>query len=81
MRRRRAEVAAGLASITRSPPLRAGDSPREIVLAGGLDASNVAAAIAAVDPWVVDVASGVKAGPGIKDAGKLAAFVTAVRGS
>jgi phosphoribosylanthranilate isomerase len=53
----------------------------KIVLAGGLDASNVAAAIAAVDPWVVDVASGVEAGPGIKDAGKLAAFVTAARGA
>ncbi len=53
----------------------------KIVLAGGLDASNVTAAIAAVDPWVVDVASGVEAGPGIKDAGKLAAFVAAVRGA
>ncbi len=52
----------------------------KIVLAGGLDANNVGAAIAQVDPWVVDVASGVEAGPGIKDPAKLAAFVTAARG-
>lgn len=52
---------------------------RKLVLAGGLDAGNVAAAIAAVAPWAVDVASGVEAGPGIKDPGKLAAFVAAVR--
>jgi phosphoribosylanthranilate isomerase len=53
---------------------------RMFVLAGGLDANNVAAAIATVEPWAVDVASGVEAAPGIKDAGKLAAFVAAVRG-
>lgn len=52
---------------------------RRIVLAGGLDAGNVAAAIAAVDPWGVDVASGVEAAPGVKDAAKLAAFVATVR--
>jgi phosphoribosylanthranilate isomerase len=51
-----------------------------IVLAGGLDASNVAAAIVLVQPWCVDVASGVEAAPGIKDRQKLAAFVAAVRG-
>jgi phosphoribosylanthranilate isomerase len=53
---------------------------RHIVLAGGLDPSNVASAIATVEPWAVDVASGVEAGPGIKDPEKLAAFVAAVRG-
>lgn len=53
---------------------------RQIVLAGGLDPDNVAEAIRIVEPWAVDVASGVEAGPGIKDPGKLAAFVAAVRG-
>lgn len=52
---------------------------RRFVLAGGLDPHNVAAAIAAVSPWGVDVATGVEAGPGIKDPDKLAAFVAAVR--
>jgi phosphoribosylanthranilate isomerase len=54
---------------------------RKFVLAGGLDPGNVAEAIALVQPWAVDVASGVEAAPGIKDAGKLAAFVAAVRGA
>lgn len=52
---------------------------RRLVLAGGLDAGNVAEAIAAVGPWAVDVASGVEAAPGIKDAAKIAAFVAAIR--
>jgi len=52
---------------------------RLIVLAGGLTPETVAGAIATVDPWAVDVASGVEAAPGIKDAAKVAAFVAAVR--
>lgn len=55
------------------------DRPQPLLLAGGLDASNVGAAIRAAHPWAVDVASGVEAAPGIKAAGKLAAFVHAVR--
>ena len=51
------------------------------VLAGGLDAANVTAAIAQVEPWAVDVASGVEAAPGVKDGAKLTAFVAAVRGT
>jgi phosphoribosylanthranilate isomerase len=54
---------------------------RRIVLAGGLDPGNVAAAIAQVRPWAVDVASGVEAGPGVKAPHKLEAFVAAVRES
>ena len=51
-----------------------------IFLAGGLDAGNVARAIAAVAPRGVDVSSGVETG-GVKDAGKIAAFGAAVRGA
>jgi phosphoribosylanthranilate isomerase len=52
---------------------------RRLVLAGGLHPGNVAGAIAAVSPWAVDVASGVEAAPGVKDAGKVAAFLAAAR--
>jgi phosphoribosylanthranilate isomerase len=50
-----------------------------VVLAGGLDPDNVAAAIAAVGPWAVDVASGVEAAPGIKDPARVTRFVTAAK--
>ena len=53
--------------------------PLPIVLSGGLDAGNVAGAIQQVRPWAVDVSSGVEAAPGIKDAAKIAAFVSGVR--
>jgi phosphoribosylanthranilate isomerase len=52
---------------------------RSFVLAGGLDPANVAAAIQTVEPWAVDVASGVEAAPGIQDREKLGAFIAAVR--
>jgi phosphoribosylanthranilate isomerase len=52
---------------------------RRVTLAGGLVPGNVAAAIAAVHPYAVDVASGVERGPGIKDEDEVRAFVTAVR--
>jgi len=50
-----------------------------IVLAGGLTPAVVRGAIAAVRPDVVDVSSGVEAGPGVKDHGLMRAFASAVR--
>ena len=55
------------------------DLARPIVLAGGLDADNVAAAIAQVHPYAVDVSGGVEAAKGIKDAGRIHAFIRAAQ--
>jgi phosphoribosylanthranilate isomerase len=51
---------------------------RPILLAGGLNARNVAAAIRAVRPWAVDLASGVECAPGIKEPAKMREFFAAV---
>jgi len=51
----------------------------KLVVAGGLTSENVGEAIGILNPWGVDVASGVEERPGKKDAEKVRAFVRAVR--
>ncbi|MBT5155101.1 MAG: phosphoribosylanthranilate isomerase [Gammaproteobacteria bacterium] len=54
------------------------DLGKPVVLAGGLDATNVRAAIAATRPYAVDVSSGVELSRGEKDVAKMKKFVDAV---
>jgi phosphoribosylanthranilate isomerase len=51
-----------------------------LAVAGGLRPSNVASAIAALSPDIVDVSSGVESAPGVKDHQLMRAFARAVRG-
>lgn len=68
-----ASVEAALAVRARVPRL---------MLAGGLTPENVAVRVHAIQPWGVDVASGVEAAdrPGVKDHGSMRAFIEAARG-
>ena len=50
-----------------------------VILAGGLDTSCVSRAISLVQPWGVDVASGVEKAPGVKDLRKVEDFIRATR--
>jgi phosphoribosylanthranilate isomerase len=52
---------------------------RPVLLAGGLDGDNVAAAIETVRPFGVDASSRLETTPGVKDAAKMRRFVAAVR--
>ena len=53
----------------------------KLILSGGLSADNVAQAIRQLQPFGVDVCSGVEARPGVKDHGKLKEFISAAKGA
>jgi len=53
----------------------------QLILAGGLDADNVATAISAVRPFGVDVSSGVEERPGVKSPAEVMRFAAAARGA
>lgn len=59
----------------------AGIDAGKVLLSGGLRVDNVAEAIRKVQPFGVDVCSGVEARPGIKDHGKLKEFIDAAKGA
>ena len=62
-----------------SVAMRARQLVAKLFLAGGLNANNVAAAIAAVQPYAVDACSGLESSPGLKDMAKVRAFIAAAR--
>jgi phosphoribosylanthranilate isomerase len=57
----------------------AGAVERPVLLAGGLTPANVGAAIRAVRPYAVDVASGIESAIGMKDAERMRQFIAAVQ--
>jgi phosphoribosylanthranilate isomerase len=60
---------------------RARGIARKIIIAGGLDASNVRQAIEEAQPWGVDACSRLEKSPGVKDHEKMQQFIKAALGS
>ncbi len=56
-----------------------GVSTEKIILSGGLTIDNVAEAVRRIQPYGVDVCTGVEVRPGIKDHGKLKEFISAAK--
>lgn len=54
---------------------------KKIILAGGLNPDNIAVAVATINPFMVDVASGVEVSPGKKDRLKMEMFVQRAKGT
>ena len=74
-----AHVAPRVRRIVEEARAQRADAPR-LIIAGGLRPDNVQAAIAAFEPWGVDVASGVEVDPGRKDPSRLREFLLNAKG-
>jgi phosphoribosylanthranilate isomerase len=69
----------GTGTLAAESAIAAARRARNWILSGGLAPETVAGLIARLKPWGVDVSTGVEFAPGVKDAGRIAAFVTAAR--